>query len=191
MAGTTPGQLLTAHWGVPDPAAVGGSEAGVERALRDPFFILDRRISLFLAFHSRPSIAWPLSASSARLRVGLPAQVSALSDHEQRNSNARMKCVKKKVLVIDIVDVALIAKQPICWPGIEKDERVPCKNELGLIWNNCGRRDHAINGKSMLPAEVSSEFRIWNVRALARWADLPLLGQLAMLLLRRFGLLLL
>jgi len=43
-----PGQPMTAHWGVPDPAAVHGSEAQVERAFREAFFILDRRISLFL-----------------------------------------------------------------------------------------------------------------------------------------------
>lgn len=45
---TWPGQPLTAHWGVPDPAAVHGSEADIERAFRDAFFLLDRRISLFL-----------------------------------------------------------------------------------------------------------------------------------------------
>ena len=39
---------MTAHWGVPDPAAVYGTEAEVERAFRETFFILDRRISLFL-----------------------------------------------------------------------------------------------------------------------------------------------
>jgi arsenate reductase (thioredoxin) len=44
-----PGQPMTAHWGVPDPAAVRGSEADLERAFREAFFILDRRISLFLA----------------------------------------------------------------------------------------------------------------------------------------------
>jgi arsenate reductase len=43
-----PGQPMTAHWGIPDPAAVHGSEAEVERAFREAFFILDRRISLFL-----------------------------------------------------------------------------------------------------------------------------------------------
>jgi arsenate reductase len=43
-----PGQPMTAHWGVPDPAAVHGSKAEVERAFREAFFILDRRISLFL-----------------------------------------------------------------------------------------------------------------------------------------------
>ena len=43
-----PGQPMTAHWGVPDPAAVQGSAAEMERAFRDAFFMLDRRISLFL-----------------------------------------------------------------------------------------------------------------------------------------------
>jgi arsenate reductase len=40
---------MTAHWGVPDPAAVHGDPAEIERAFRDAFFILDRRIGLFLA----------------------------------------------------------------------------------------------------------------------------------------------
>ena len=44
-----PGQPMTAHWGVPDPTAVQGEPAEIERAFRNAFFILDRRISLFLA----------------------------------------------------------------------------------------------------------------------------------------------
>jgi arsenate reductase (thioredoxin) len=44
-----PGQPMTAHWGVADPAAVRGSKADIERAFRDAFFVLDRRIALFLA----------------------------------------------------------------------------------------------------------------------------------------------
>jgi arsenate reductase len=44
-----PGQPMTAHWGVPDPAVVSGSEEKIERAFRDAFVVLDRRISLFLA----------------------------------------------------------------------------------------------------------------------------------------------
>jgi len=43
-----PGQPISAHWGVPDPAAVQGSTAEIHRAYRDAFFMLDRRISLFL-----------------------------------------------------------------------------------------------------------------------------------------------
>ena len=44
-----PGQPMTAHWGVPDPAAAEGSRETVERAFRDAFLILDRRISLFVS----------------------------------------------------------------------------------------------------------------------------------------------
>jgi arsenate reductase len=44
-----PGQPVTAHWGVPDPVAVEGTPEQIERAFRDAFMILDRRISLFLS----------------------------------------------------------------------------------------------------------------------------------------------
>src|SRR5579872_3596557 len=44
-----PGQPMTAHWGVPDPAAVRGSKAEIERTYREAFLILDRRIGLFLS----------------------------------------------------------------------------------------------------------------------------------------------
>jgi len=43
-----PGQPMTAHWGIPDPAAVQGTPAEIERAFRDTFTMLDRRIALFL-----------------------------------------------------------------------------------------------------------------------------------------------
>src|SRR5690242_21124971 len=43
-----PGQPMTAHWGVPDPAAVAGPPEMVQKAFRDAFFLLDRRIGLFL-----------------------------------------------------------------------------------------------------------------------------------------------
>jgi len=39
---------LTAHWGVPDPAAVVGTQEDIQKAFRDAFFLLARRISLFL-----------------------------------------------------------------------------------------------------------------------------------------------
>jgi len=44
-----PGQPMTAHWGVADPASVKGSAHEIERAFRQAFTILDRRISLFLS----------------------------------------------------------------------------------------------------------------------------------------------
>ena len=43
-----PGQPMTAHWGVPDPAAVDGTPQQIDRAFREAFMILERRISLFL-----------------------------------------------------------------------------------------------------------------------------------------------
>ena len=44
-----PGQPMTAHWGIPDPAAIHGTPEEVERGFREAFFMLDRRISLFLS----------------------------------------------------------------------------------------------------------------------------------------------
>jgi len=43
-----PGQPLTAHWGVPAPAAVRGTAEEIKRAYRDAFMTLERRIVLFL-----------------------------------------------------------------------------------------------------------------------------------------------
>ena len=44
-----PGQPTTAHWGIPDPAAVIGTTEEIARAFRDAFVVLDRRIGLFLS----------------------------------------------------------------------------------------------------------------------------------------------
>jgi arsenate reductase len=43
-----PGQPMTAHWAVPNPASVAGSEKQIDRAFRDAFTVLERRISLLL-----------------------------------------------------------------------------------------------------------------------------------------------
>jgi arsenate reductase len=43
-----PGQPMTAHWAVPDPASVAGSEEQIDRAFRDAFTVLERRINLLL-----------------------------------------------------------------------------------------------------------------------------------------------
>ncbi len=42
-----PGQPMTAHWGVPDPAALAGSDEEKRRAFRQTFLLLRRRIELF------------------------------------------------------------------------------------------------------------------------------------------------
>ena len=44
-----PGQPMTAHWGIPDPAAVKGTPEEIAHAFRDAFIVLDRRIGLFLS----------------------------------------------------------------------------------------------------------------------------------------------
>ena len=44
-----PGRPVSAHWGVPDPAAVGGSEERRRKAFMDAALTLRRRIELFLS----------------------------------------------------------------------------------------------------------------------------------------------
>jgi arsenate reductase len=44
-----PGQPMTAHWGIADPAAVKGAPEEIARAFRDAYIQLDRRIVLFLS----------------------------------------------------------------------------------------------------------------------------------------------
>ena len=44
-----PGQPMTAHWGVTDPAAAEGTPEEIARAFRHAFTVLDRRIGLFLS----------------------------------------------------------------------------------------------------------------------------------------------
>jgi arsenate reductase len=44
-----PGNPITAHWGVPDPAAVEGTDDECKRAFRDAYHQLDARIRLFIA----------------------------------------------------------------------------------------------------------------------------------------------
>ncbi len=41
------GQPMTAHWGIPDPAAVEGDEMQKRQAFREAFAVLQRRIELF------------------------------------------------------------------------------------------------------------------------------------------------
>jgi arsenate reductase (thioredoxin) len=44
-----PGNPVTAHWGVPDPAGVKGTEAKQRKAFRDAYLALESRIKIFIA----------------------------------------------------------------------------------------------------------------------------------------------
>jgi arsenate reductase len=48
-----PGQPITAHWGIPDPAAVEGADEQKRRAFEDAYRVLDHRISLFVSLPIR------------------------------------------------------------------------------------------------------------------------------------------
>jgi protein-tyrosine-phosphatase len=48
-----PGQPMTAHWGIPDPAEAQGSEAEIALAFKDAYRMLSQRIDIFLALPIR------------------------------------------------------------------------------------------------------------------------------------------
>jgi arsenate reductase (thioredoxin) len=48
-----PGQPMTAHWGVPDPAAVAGTAAEISLAFKDAYRMLNQRISIFMSLPLR------------------------------------------------------------------------------------------------------------------------------------------
>jgi arsenate reductase len=61
---------MTAHWGVPDPAAVKGTPEEIERAFNDAFVVLDRRIGLFLALPMSMSTLEELAIHKEIERIG-------------------------------------------------------------------------------------------------------------------------
>lgn len=67
------GQPMTAHWGVPDPAAVDGSELLRHQAFRDTFRLLENRIKIFTSL-------WPenLDRLSLKRRLDEIGQVGAI-----------------------------------------------------------------------------------------------------------------
>jgi arsenate reductase (thioredoxin) len=62
---TWPGQPMTAHWGIEDPAAVQGTDIKKEVAFDMAFYYLERRISLFC---NLPIKSLDLLTLGARLR---------------------------------------------------------------------------------------------------------------------------
>jgi len=62
-----PGQPITAHWGVPDPSEVAGSEERRRRAFREAYEVLARRIELFVDLPIDELSRSELSARLARI----------------------------------------------------------------------------------------------------------------------------
>jgi arsenate reductase (thioredoxin) len=48
-----PGQPMTAHWGIPDPAEATGTSAEIALAFKDAYRMLDRRIGIFISLPLR------------------------------------------------------------------------------------------------------------------------------------------
>ncbi len=70
MCPVWPGQPMTAHWGVPDPAAAEGSEAEIAFAYSEAYRMLNSRISIFV---NLPLASIDKLALQKRLdRIGAP-----------------------------------------------------------------------------------------------------------------------
>jgi arsenate reductase (thioredoxin) len=48
-----PGQPMTAHWGIPDPAEATGTPAEIALAFKDAYRMLERRLSIFVSLPLR------------------------------------------------------------------------------------------------------------------------------------------
>jgi arsenate reductase len=67
-----PGQPMTAHWGVPDPAAVEGTEAEKHLAFADAYRMLNNRISIFVNLPMRTIDKLALQAHLHEIGRDLP-----------------------------------------------------------------------------------------------------------------------
>ena len=73
-----PGKPMTAHWGIPDPAAATGTQAQIAQVFADTYRMLDRRISLFTAL---PLASVDRMTLQSRLRdIGREAAATAKAD---------------------------------------------------------------------------------------------------------------
>lgn len=73
-----PGQPMTAHWGIPDPAAATGTQAEIALAFKDAYRMLDRRISVFTSL--------PIAALD---RLALQKQISDIGRMESATGKAK------------------------------------------------------------------------------------------------------
>src|SRR5262249_48632867 len=76
-----PGQPMTAHWGIPDPAAATGNEAEIRLAFTDAYRMLNNRISIFVSLPIR-------SLNQLSLQKQLEAIGKTVSTNEQSSTGA-------------------------------------------------------------------------------------------------------
>jgi arsenate reductase len=72
-----PGQPMTAHWGIPDPAAATGTDAEIAAAFADAYRMLERRIGVFTSL--------PLTSLD---RLTLQQRLDAIGGAEGSTSSA-------------------------------------------------------------------------------------------------------
>jgi arsenate reductase (thioredoxin) len=72
-----PGQPMTAHWGLPDPAAKVGAEAEMRYAFADAMRMLTNRINIFVSL--------PFKSLDA---LSLQKQIDAIGTNKDRSSDA-------------------------------------------------------------------------------------------------------
>lgn len=69
-----PGQPVTAHWGLPDPAAVAGPTEVRRKAFRDTFLAMQGRLRLFAGLRLDALDRLSLEREVARIGARLPAE---------------------------------------------------------------------------------------------------------------------
>jgi len=75
-----PGQPMTAHWGIPDPAEAQGTPAEIALAFKDAYRMLSRRIELFLALPMASLESLALQAKLKEIGLTKDAAETAKSD---------------------------------------------------------------------------------------------------------------
>jgi arsenate reductase len=73
-----PGQPMTAHWGIPDPAAATGTDAEIALAFNNAYRMLNRRIGIFTAL--------PIASLS---RLGLQEKLTDIGRRDSETSKAK------------------------------------------------------------------------------------------------------
>jgi protein-tyrosine-phosphatase len=72
-----PGQPMTAHWGIPDPAAATGSQVEIARAFANAYGAMNNRITVFVNL--------PFASLD---RLSLQARLNAIGDAAESDGNA-------------------------------------------------------------------------------------------------------